>query len=106
MPENADTAKNVLNTRTIAAIVVVIVVIALAAWYAWPAPQQQSAQTAGELNAALEQVQSASSVSVPATSNPLKQATPAVNPIDVTNPFNSPAASSGAANHAYQNPFQ
>lgn len=105
MPENADTA-SVLNIRTVATAVAALAVIALVAWYVWPAPPSQSAQTAGELNAALEQVQSASSVSVPATANPLKQATPAVNPIDVTNPFNSPAAPSSAEDHAYQNPFQ
>jgi len=49
-----------------------------------------------ELNTSLSALSATTSMSVPVTADPLKQATPAVNPIEKTNPFNN----------TYENPFQ
>lgn len=77
--------------------VVVLAAIAVLAWWRMgqkPAPEAPS--PAADLNSSLKAITATTSASVPTTANPLKSATPAVNPIQKTNPFNN----------AYQNPFK
>lgn len=60
---------------------------------------------------ALLNTQATATSSIPATSNPVKDATPAVNPVRAANPFDVGGGSSGSAastkgTNGYQNPFE
>lgn len=83
-------------TKILILIVLVIVLIVGAWWYASRQPRSQEVQSVAELNSSLNAITATTTVTVPTTADPLKSATPAVNPIEKTNPFNN----------AYNNPFQ
>lgn len=77
--------------------VVVLAAIAVLAWWRMgQKPAQEAPSPAADLNSSLKAITATTSTSVPTTANPLKSATPVVNPIQKTNPFNN----------AYQNPFK
>lgn len=81
-----------LSIRCIA--VVVLVGIAMLWWFFGRNNPETSITQ--ELNTSLSALTATTSLEVPVTADPLKQATPAVNPIKKTNPFND----------IYENPFQ
>lgn len=87
-----------LHTKELLAFAVVVALIIIGAGYWWYRSWQaaQSVQSLQELNAALGEA--SATTTVPATSDPLKTATPAVNPTQKTNPFTPKS-------NAYQNPF-
>ena len=76
--------------------VILIVIVAFAWWFLRQKRVQQEVSQTAELNSSLDAITATTSVNVPTTDNPLKSATPTVNPIEKTNPFNN----------EYQNPFQ
>lgn len=87
-----------LSRSQIAWIACLVGVVAIAAFVWWYAGRgtANEAGSAAQLNSSLDAITATTSVTIPATSNPLKSATPVVNPIEKTNPFNN----------EYQNPFQ
>lgn len=74
----------------------VLVVIAFFAWWYFTQEPVQEQTSVTELTSSLDALVATTSVSIPTTANPLKSATPTVNPTEKTNPFNN----------EYQNPFQ
>ena len=76
----------------IAPVIVLLVLAATALWYL----AYRRGDSTAELNFSLDAITATTSTSIPSTSNSLKAATPAVNPIEKTNPFTN----------EYQNPFQ
>ena len=90
-----DSQKNKYVIGALAAVVL-IVIVAFAWWFLRQKRVQQEASQTAELNSTQDKNNATTSASIPTTDNPLKSATPAVNPIEKTNPFNN----------EYQNPFQ
>lgn len=93
--DTQDSQKNKYIIGAIGAVVLVIIVI-FAWWFLRQKNVQQEAVRTAELNSSLDAITATTSVEVPTTADPLKSATPEVNPIEKTNPFNN----------EYQNPFQ
>lgn len=86
-----------LTQRSAAVSVVLVAAAALAAWWYISQEGAQKANTQTEaLSSSVDALTATTSVSVPATADPLKSATPVINPIGKTNPFNN----------EYQNPFE
>lgn len=87
-----------VNVLGLSALIVVLVIGVW--WYMTKRGHEQDttdvSQSVTELNSSLEAITATTTVLVPTTVDPLKSATPAVNPIEKTNPFNN----------EYQNPFQ
>lgn len=75
---------------------VLIIIVTFAWWFFRQKRVQQEAIQTAELSSSLDAITATASVEVPTTADPLKSATPAINPIEKTNPFNN----------EYQNPFQ
>lgn len=88
-----------LHTKELLAFAAVVVLVVMGVGYWWYRSWQaaQDVQTLQDLNAALNE-SAAPTTTVPTTVDPLKAATPAVNPTQKTNPFTP-------KNNAYQNPF-
>ncbi len=94
------------NLYMVAGVAVLVLVMGIAyASYSHRTESTNASVSAQQVNYAIVQTQTAASTSVPTTSNPVKAATPAVNPIDATNPFNGTSSSSAAGSGGYQNPF-
>ena len=96
---SADGISSTMIRRSVAAIGVgvLLIIVVFVWWYVGQKrAQQEQVQSAAELDSSLEAITATTSASVPTTENPLKSATPAVNPTEKTNPFNN----------EYQNPFQ
>lgn len=92
--DTQDSQKNKYIIGALGAVILIVIVV-FAWWFLQKRAQQEAIQTA-ELNSSLDAITATTSVEVPTTVDPLKSATPAVNPIEKTNPFNN----------EYQNPFQ
>ncbi len=90
-----DSQKNKYIISALTAVVLIVIVV-FAWWFLRQKRIQQEASQTAELNSSLDAIMATTSVEVPTTADPLKSATPAVNPIEKTNPFNN----------EYQNPFQ
>ncbi len=71
----------------------VVIVVGFALLFLYP-KKSQDVKTVENLSASLTDITTAA---VPATADPLKEATPAVNPVETANPFNT---------NAYKNPFE
>lgn len=78
-----------INLKVVIALVVIAVIVAAIIFLSSGRDSADSARKA------LEDLGSAPDVSVP-SANPLRQVTPAENPLEKTNPFK----------HEYQNPFE
>ena len=76
--------------------VLVVAVALLSWWYLGQKSAQEAATQTEALSSSVDALTATTSATVPATTDPLKSATPAINPIDKTNPFNN----------EYQNPFE
>lgn len=76
--------------------VLVVAAVLLAWWYLGQRSAQEVATQTAQLSSSVDAVTATTSASVPTTVDPLKSATPVINPIDKTNPFNN----------EYQNPFE
>ena len=77
-------------------ISIVLVLLVGVAWWLERGGSKAPVAPVQELNDSLTALTATTSVSVPAVSDPLKGATPAVDPLEKTNPFNS----------TYENPFK
>lgn len=98
-PSPIDSPPSRSRETVIIASLVAIVVAAVFAWWLVAHEKKNALPVQNETtepSAALGQIVATTSASVPATANPIPQATPAVNPVEKTNPF---------ANE-YHNPFQ
>lgn len=73
-----------------------------------PQPAPAPSRHASDQIAQPQAQTSAAQTQIPATSNPVKDATPAINPVQAANPFatSSNTTSTNSSNNGYQNPFQ
>lgn len=106
MPENGGAVSHKkLYLWGLVAAAILLAGIAYATYWARSNDGTQSSTNA--VNAALVQSQTAAETTIPSTSNPVKDATPAVNPVEAANPFNtSSARNTNSSTNDYKNPFQ